>query len=191
MGRPVLTLDEEPAAREAIRLYTDPLLPTFGKKKASAGKAGFESPAVFERLAVKEEIKRILAERAEASNDVVKYLSTYTMDAARELVSQLSVGRELEIMEVEFELGDKHAVAQVRHNKTVLDAAKERRAAAVELIRYQIGTPEQRIRVTKEEEPTPLDDLSDDQLEELGSAIGDTLSRRRPALAEVIEEETD
>jgi len=74
----------------------------------------------------------------------------------------------------------KRAEAMIAHNKTVLQAVKERRAAAVEIVRQQIGTPEQRIRVTRDNDPTPLQDLSDDKLKELGSLIEETMLSRQP-----------
>jgi len=193
---------QDPLAMEAVRLYTDPLLPTFGSKRASALAAGCER-SVFNRVAVIDEIDRIIQHRLENSEKTVEFMATYSMDAARELIGHLSAGRDLEFIpmeeirdsmrmtktigegedarEVEVWSDGKLLASIVRHNGIVLAAYEQRRKAAVELIRQQIGTPEQRIKVdhgNKEELPQ-LTDLPDDQLEELGQFISNALEERR------------
>ena len=194
-GGHVITLYEDPRAMEAVRLYTDPLLPTFGNKRASATQAGV-SRSVFMRVAVQEEIDRIVVQRMENSENTVAFLGTYAMDAAKELISQLSAGRDLcFISQEEIELASqshmdgKLLASMVRHNKMVLDAFEQRRKAAVEIIRQQIGTPEQRIKVDHgdTEELPQLTDLPDDQLEELGSFISEALASRKLEEEEVEE----
>lgn len=181
---------QDPRTMEAIRYYTDPLLPTFGNKSASATAAGFSTTSCFQRTEVQEEIDRIIQERLEQSERVVEYVGTYAMDAARELVNQLSTGRELafidmdEIREVILSSDPdegKKLAAIVRHNKTVLDAYEQRRKAAVEILRQKIGTPEQRINVKRgDSDPTPLRDMTDDQINELSQVLADELDARKP-----------
>jgi hypothetical protein len=189
-------LYQNPQVMEAIRYYTDPLLPTWNNKSASAAAAGLKSTSCFQRAEVKEEIERIVAERVEAGKKVVEFLGTYSMDAARELVRQLSAGRELEFIDIEGIMGEDSfnpdaLSAVVRHNKTVIDTIRERRAAAIEIIRQQIGTPEQRIKVKREgNEPTMLDDMDDEKLQQLNEMIAEELESRQPKLleAEVVSE---
>ncbi len=181
-------LYQDPKVMEAIRLYTDPLLPTFGVKSSSAAQAGAHS-SIFQRQDVKDEVQRIVQQRYAASTRVVEYLATYTMDAAHELIKQLSTGRDLEFKEIDEAIensDDKMGAVIVRHNKTVIEAAKERRAAAIEIIRQQIGTPEHRVRVQDDrKDPIDLEHLSDDELKQLGEIIWDTLEDRKPTEAEV------
>ena len=186
-----VTLYQDPKVMEAIRLYTDPLLPTFGNKSASATHAGLGSTSCFHRNDVQQEIDRIIQQRMETSERTVEYLGTYAMDAARELIGQLSAGRDLEFIDMEeinsiisdsdINEGGKLLSAVTRHNKTVIDAYEQRRKAAVEILRQKIGTPEQRIRVDHgKEDPTPLGDLTDDQIRELSLAISDEMDHRKP-----------
>jgi hypothetical protein len=185
-----VTLYEDPRAMEAVRLFTDPLLPTFGNKSASATQAGYKSNSCFHRKDVQEEIDRIIQQRLEQSEKVVEYVGTYAMDAARELVHQLSTGRDLEFIDMEEierildasdpDEGGKLLAAATRHNKVVLDAYEQRRKAAIEILRQKIGTPEQRIRVDKSDTPTPLEDMSDEQLDELNKILSEEVKNRKP-----------
>lgn len=192
-----ITLYQDPKVMEAIRYYTDPLLPTFGNKSASATAAGLKSTSCFNRTDVQEAIDRIIQERLANSERVVEYVGTYAMDAARELVSQMSAGRDLKFIDMEeiqktidnsgSDEGKKLA-AIVRHNKTVLEAYEQRRKAAVEILRQQIGTPEQRIKVDRRESsPTMLDDLEDEQLLELSKLVSEEMEGRRPREAQTEE----
>jgi hypothetical protein len=192
-----IKLYQDPKTMEAIRYYTDPLLPTFGNKSASAAAAGLKCASVFTRSAVQEEIDRIIQERLENSERTVEYVGTYAMDAARELVSQMSAGRDLkfisqeEIDEVIKASGadeGKKLAAIVRHNKTVLEAFEARRKAAVEILRQQIGTPEQRIKVDHgASSDTMLDNLKDEQLQELSKLVSEELDSRKPQVLEAEE----
>lgn len=97
-----------PMLLEAVRLYTDPLMPTFGNKAAACRAAGYKGRNPGEALdgvAAQEEIARIQAQRAEAGGRVADYLGDYAFDAARELVQQLGLGRELEIINAAEFLG--------------------------------------------------------------------------------------
>lgn len=193
-----ITLYQDPKTMEAIRYYTDPLLPTFGNKSASATAAGLATTSCFNRLEVQEEIDRIIQERLENSERVVEYVGTYAMDAARELVNQMSAGRDLKFIDMD-EIQDvieasgadegKKLAAIVRHNKTVLEAFEARRKAAIEILRQQIGTPEQRIKVDHgEKSDTMLDDLGDDQLQELSKLVSEEMDSRKPRESEEIPE---
>lgn len=185
-----IKLYQDPKTMEAIRYYTDPLLPTFGNKSASAAAAGMASPSCFSRAEVQEEIDRIIQERLENSERTVEYVGTYAMDAARELVSQMSAGRELEfisqeeiqrVLEASGPDEGKKLAAIVRHNKTVLEAFEARRKAAVEILRQQIGTPEQRIKVDHgKSSDTMLDALQDEQLLELSKLVSEEMDSRKP-----------
>ncbi len=90
-----------PQQREAIRLFTDPLLPTYGNKSASAKGAGYGTTKAFDSPDVMYEIARIEEERSVAGRDVAEYVGTFAWDAARELVQQLSTGRELVLLHPE------------------------------------------------------------------------------------------
>jgi hypothetical protein len=184
---------------------------------AGAGLQPTSATQFFDRPEIAAEVDRILAQRAREGEKVADFLGDYAMDAARELVGQLSIGRELTIIDPRTVLGEEilssfewqvdennekappklvlkqgvpvpheYLMEQVKHinahNRGVLQAAKERRAAAETIIAYKIGTPEQRVRVTKSEEtagPLDLSKLSADELQQLGSIVGDLLAEKR------------
>lgn len=223
----VIPIHDDPRVQEAIRLYTDPLMPTFGVKSAAARAAGVAS-TVFQRKEVQKEIERIGELRSEAGEKVAEYMSQYTWDAAREVVQQLGLGRELKLEDPTELLSDegiaKIVVEQVgeldpdnpegfrravnrvtsglanraaelnRHNKNVIASAKERRAAAELLIRYHLGGPEQRMHITRKDDssgPQELSEMSDEDLRKFGRVIEDELGGRQPGNvipeAEVVE----
>jgi hypothetical protein len=192
-----IKLYQDPKTMEAIRYYTDPTLPTFGNKSASAAAAGLATASCFTRSEVQQEIDRIIQERLEKSERTVEYVGTYAMDAARELVSQMSTGRDLKFVEMEeiqkvIDSSDadegKKLAAIVRHNKVVLEAYEQRRKAAVEILRQQIGTPEQRIKVDHgASSDTMLDNLKDEQLQELSKLVSEELNSRKPQVLEAEE----
>lgn len=107
MSLPALR-EMNPMLQEAVRLYTDPLMPTFGNKAAACRTAGYKGKNPGEALdgvAAQEEIARIRDQRTAAGGQVADYLGDYAFDAARELVQQLSLGRELEIINAAGFLG--------------------------------------------------------------------------------------
>lgn len=92
--------DCTPLVREAVRLYTDPLSPTFGNKMGSAMRAGASHSTARNLLSsasARAEIERIEAERAERGRDVANYLSHYAPDAARALVQAMGEAGVLEL----------------------------------------------------------------------------------------------
>lgn len=109
-GKELALPDLSPQEFEAIRLYTDPLLPTFGNKRAAIRAAGYAdsnySTRFFDRAEIAAEVQRITAQRIEQGNKVAEYLGDYAWDAARELVNQLSLGRDLEVIDARVVLGE-------------------------------------------------------------------------------------
>lgn len=196
--------DLSPQQRLAITFYTDPLLPTFGNKVQSSKAAGYDSVRVFDSPSVEAEIERIEAERAKSGRDVADYMGSYAIDAARELVAQLSEGRELtirppdemidEMVEAVVEaVGDgaeadavegivKNKIDLMKAitgaNKIALQAAKVRHDALELLIRYHLGHPEQRITHREERDGINLADLSDAEMKELGTFVDQEIKRR-------------
>jgi hypothetical protein len=210
----VLPVNLTPLMQEAVRLYLDPLMPTFGNKAAACRAAGYTGRNPGEALdssAAREEIERVMAQRAEWGKKIGEYLGDFAWDAARELVSQLSIGRSLEIIdprevltrevlnqvEIDPDTNEativgrglsKEEIEQVKqvnkHNMVVIHAAKERREAARLLIAYKIGTPEHRVRVTSEKELPDVFDLSKldaEQLGQVGAAVRAALEAKRAA----------
>jgi len=97
-----------PHENEAIRLYTDALMPTFGNKSASVAAAGMAPASAtqfFNRADIAAEVERIQIQRAREGEKVAEFLGDYAMDAAREMVNQLSFGRELTIIDPRSVLG--------------------------------------------------------------------------------------
>ena len=189
---PVMKLD--PKEQLAVRYYTDPLLPTFGDESKAALKAGFGNSIPMRRPDVITAIQYIQAERALEAEQTATYMESYALDAARELVRQLSTGAELDMLDpVQFlglEVGDdgsimrelltKEEISQIaalnNHNKNVLAAARERRSAAETLIAYRVGTPEQRVKHTnaiaeKNEHLPDLSEWSKDELQKLAAEV--------------------
>ena len=100
-----ITRDLSLQQRELVRYYTDPLLPTFSNKTASAAAAGYQTTKVFEHRLVQQEIDRILVERRSAGDEALEYLATYAADAARALVENLSLGKTLAVEDPQPLLG--------------------------------------------------------------------------------------
>lgn len=97
MGKELVPEGLNPKLREAVRLYTDPLMPTFGNKTASCIEAGYKDHNALSSEAAKNEIARIERQRADQGAKVAEYLGNYAFDAARELVRQLSAGADLRV----------------------------------------------------------------------------------------------
>lgn len=98
----LLPTDLTPLAAEAVRLYLDPLMPTFGNRAAAcraAGSKAIDPGRILDTPAAVAEIERIQTLRAEQGRKVAEYLGDYAFDAARELVQQLSTGRDLELID--------------------------------------------------------------------------------------------
>lgn len=209
-----LPVNLTPLMHEAVRLYLDPLMPTFSNKAAACRAAGYTGRNPGEALdsdAARAEIERVMAQRAEYGKKVGEYLGEYAWDAARELVSQLSLGRGLEIIdprevltrevlnqaEIDPDSGEvtivgkglsKEEIEQVKQvnkaNMVVVHAAKERREAAKLLIAYKIGTPEHRVHVRTDKELPDAFDLSQldsSALEHLGRLVRGVQADRKAA----------
>lgn len=198
-------LDLDPRQREVVRYYTDPLLHTYGNKKQSLEAAGYSggSYQVFDHPLVAQAISIVESERVEAGAEVQEYLDLFGRDASKELVKQLSIGRDLSVIDPnsvvdldgkgEFEFSESEgdrAKAINDHNRNALAAAKERRQALALLLAYVAGTPEQRIKHTHEKEypQGPLDEWDDGDIEALGEELRKEREKRKagtPAEAEI------
>jgi len=167
-----------PKVLDAIRYYTDPLLPTYDNKAQSAMAAGYAEATAYGNNPLsspkaKKVIARIRRERREAGGEVEEYMHDHVFDAARELIKQLSAGRELEIRDpgdildqtVVGEMDLERARQITQHNRIALSAVRERRKALELVLAYVMGGPEQRQKtIHKTEKHVNLDDLSDGEL---------------------------
>lgn len=89
-----------PDQRALVRYYTDPLLPTYANKAASARAAGVDERTAYrwtnnEDHAVSRAIALVEAERDEIAMHLRKKLVHHAPDALREILGQLSLGRDL------------------------------------------------------------------------------------------------
>jgi hypothetical protein len=177
--------------REAVRHYTDPLLPTWGNKRASAEAAGYSNPEdkayeVFGRERVQNELQRVEEERVKRGEDLMRMVDKYAEDYVRALIKGASFGKDLEAINIEEVFGenldtfdhekgdDEKAKAINAHNRNAVSAARERRRAIEKLLAYAAGTPEQRIAVTQRRgapEGVPLEDWEPDELKMLEQAL--------------------
>lgn len=186
--------DLTPKQREAVRYYTDPLLPTFGNAAKAGIQAGYEDGGWMRSDVVKHAIQRIEEERAMAGAKVRDYLGRHAQDAALELVQQLSAGRELEVIPVAdlFDDGqetmtkdrERRVLAATKHNRVAIQAAKQRKDAAELILRYHLGHPEQRVRHTGEDGVKMLKDMTDDELTELGKVLDELKKGGQPLKAD-------
>lgn len=177
------TKELTPEDREVIRLYTDPLLPTFGNKSKSLAAVGKSTnPYFFDRVAVVEEIERIQADRSRAGQQVEKYIGRYAMDAARALVDQLHLGADLSVQDP-HEIDDmERADLVVKANRVAIQARREQREAAELILRYHLGHPEQRHRhISDGQDPLDLGQLTNEELDTLGQLVGELLDERKGA----------
>jgi hypothetical protein len=178
----------KPAEREFVRLYTDPTGPAFSNASEAARRAGFSADsgwALSKRAVIMEAVQAIAEEREQAGKQVERFIGGYTLDAAKELVRQLGAGTELRLMDPTEHLeispgktlqrGDSAKLKEINnHNRNVLSAMRERREAAKLLVAYEIGTPEQRLKVTNEKALPDVVDLtamSDEELRGLGQML--------------------
>lgn len=170
-----------PVEAEAIRLYTDPLSPTYSKKKLSSDRAGADY-TMWRKEGVNAAIMSIERDREERGEHVSTYLSHNAADAAIELVQQLSAGRDLEVVDPQSVVDDIVAkIDQRLHdtdldpsdverivigvmkeqrmllgelntaNKVALMAVKERRQAVELILAYHMGTPQQKVQLEASE----------------------------------------
>lgn len=94
----VIANDLTPPEAEAVRMYTDPLSPAYGKKGVAAVRAGAPD-TMWAKVGVQRALEQIELERQERGHHVSAYLSHNAADAAFELVQQLSAGRDLDIVD--------------------------------------------------------------------------------------------
>lgn len=225
--------DLDPRQREAVRLYTDPLLPTFGNKTQAALAAGYDTTRVFDTPAVAAEVARIEEQRALSHAEVREFMGDFAHDAARALVKSLGLLNSLTIEDPNSLLGEptqeeldqaltlaqetaaalkegsratvsvgeimqaiigvrlSRADAMTKANRVGLQAFKEAREAAELLLRYALGHPEQTVRHKGRPQdvgPVDLSDLSQDELQQLGTVIQQAIKDRQ---TEVVEAEVE
>lgn len=183
----ILNLNPRQAA--AVRLYTQRGGPGYGNKAKSCRLAGYSDntdPAqVFNQPGVKNALSAIREMQAEHAKGVMMDIAALAPDAKEELQSQLELGRGLDIIDPRDIFGDslenlsadnEARLKEInRHNRNMAHLAKERRAAAETLLAYSEGTPEQRVRMTKEADDDDvmrlLMQLSDEEFEEMGKRL--------------------
>lgn len=164
-------LDLSPKQAAAVRLYTQRGSPGYGNKAKSCRLAGYSENTkpykVFSRQDVRHALKLIRELQADHAKEVMEEIAALAPDATEELKSQLELGRALDIIDPRHIWGDDLAnltdpedesrLKEInRHNRNIAHLAKERRAAAETLLAYAEGTPEQRMRVTREADQDDL-----------------------------------
>lgn len=194
--------------REAVRAYTDPLLPTFGNKRGACRAAGYSVGSgvayeVFGRDRVQAEIERIEEARVEHGRRLMELIDQYGEAYVRGLLEQMSFGKDLDPVDIESVFGDDFedfgmdskghstegrrelhegkAKAINAHNRNAIRAAKVRREAIEKLLAYAAGTPEQRIAVTNRRgapEGVPLEAWDKEELELLEESLDEERRRR-------------
>lgn len=201
-----------PRQRLAIEFYSNPLYGrTFGNKTKAALAAGYEgnkAGAVFHTKSGKEALAWVMEQKDADAAHVADFLSRFSMDAARKLVEGVGLGDGLEIHAMPEGLLDKapepiisvspdgqekllgfndahlkQAKAITDHNKSVAAVAREVRESVKLLLAYQLGTPEQKVKVEHNKsanaDPLDLGTLSDEELRELARHIQDVRSFKR------------
>ena len=159
-------------ARDCVMAYMDRGSPAYGNKSRALREAGYapstSATAVFNQPRVMTAIADLRAIGLEASKETMDGIKALAPEASDELMAQLRVGRDLEMIDPTDVFGDeldgvadRHDADRLRsiaaHNATLAKVMKERREAAKIILEYSFGTPEQRVRMTK--------DTSEDELE--------------------------
>ena len=182
-------LTKNKAYQEFLSHYLDPTSKGFYRPSVSAkliGRSNCFGSNALRRPDVQAYIKEVEGSRQEESKDVMRYLRTFDQRAAEELVSQMFLGKDLEMIDPQCKealgkhmrkIDDKVTAMRAReinkHNQNVTSMARERRAALELLLAYQFGRPQQSMHVTKEEKVSLLDmsALSDEALREIQDGI--------------------
>lgn len=197
MGLPARTnaalLALSPKQHAAVMEYLDRGSPAFGNKSVALRLAGYSSGTrgadVFGTEAVQLALTALRERAIELSLTVIEDIKALSPEAKDELMAQLRLGSEMEPIDptdvfgrdlVEAgEMDDARLKAINTHNRNLAQFAKERREAARDILAYAEGTPEQRVRVTREAGATELEkmlsSMSREDFERLGKALfGDT-----------------
>jgi hypothetical protein len=210
--------DLNPRQQLAVQLYTNPMLGrTFGNKSASATAAGFSSSTALDSIPCQAAIAWIMEQKAANADRVATYLSAFTMDAARKLVTQMGADDGIEpkpmpeglldrepepIIGQDKDGGDrllgysdghlKLAKEITAHNRAAAGLMKEVREALKLVLAYHLGTPEQKISVergSKQQDPLDLGALDDEQLRQLARHVQEVRSMKQGMT--ITQEETD
>lgn len=179
-----------PKQAAAVRAYTTRTSPGYGHKAKSKRLAGYSEKTatyqVFSHEDVKHAIRQIREWQLEEAETVLEEIRAVAPEAKDEIVSQLNLGKSLDIIDPrdifgsgleEVEGKDDHARLQEinKHNRVVAKFAKERREAAELLLAYAEGTPEQRMHVTRGTEKTKLEEILEglpkDEFDEVGKIL--------------------
>ncbi len=198
MGLPARTKDAllalSPKQYTAILEYLDRGSAAFGNKSVAIKMAGYaegtKGADVFGAESVQYALAVLREVAMEESVHVIEDIKALSPEAKDELMRQLRLGSEMDaidptdvfgenLAEASSEADDARLKAINTHNRNLAQFAKERREAARDILAYAEGTPEQRVRVTREAGATELEkmlsSMSREDFERLGKALfGDT-----------------
>jgi hypothetical protein len=179
-----------PKQYTAVMEYHDRNSPGFGNKSKSMKMAGYgggiRSTDVFGRPKVLAAMEAIREFSLGLSLSVIEDIKALSPEAKDELMRQLRLGEGLEPVDpMEIfgsdleELKGRDDAERLKginqHNRNIAQLAKERREAARDILAYAEGTPEQRVRVTRESGASELEkmlsSLSKEDFERLGQAL--------------------
>jgi hypothetical protein len=191
-----------PTEREFLRLYADPSLQSFGNASEAARLAGV-TPAVgwamLKREHVEDALRALQREREAAGREVDRLLTQHAMDGARELIRQVNTGQDMELINPADHLdldngrqlgrGDAVKLKELNaHNRNVIALMKARKEASETLVAYEVGTPEQRVRIQEEKvlpDVLDLESLTPEQLKALSSMVEDVREMRTAEVMEI------
>jgi hypothetical protein len=173
----------------AVLEYLDRGSPAFGNKSVALKMAGYAKGTrgadVFGTEAVQLALTALREEAIAISQHVIEDIKALSPEAKDELMAQLRLGGGMEPidptdvfgenLEEAGEMDDARLKAINTHNRNLAQFAKERREAARDILAYAEGTPEQRVRVTREAGATELEkmlsSMSREDFERLGKAL--------------------
>ncbi len=197
MGLPARTktalLALSPKQYTAILEYLDRGSAAFGNKSVAIQMAGYaegtKGADVFGAESVQTALAVLREGAMEQSVHVIEDIKALSPEAKDELMRQLRLGSGMDAIDPTDVFGENLAEASEEddarlkaintHNRNLAQFAKERREAARDILAYAEGTPEQRVRVTREAGATELEkmlsSMSREDFERLGKALfGDT-----------------
>lgn len=175
----------DPRQTEALLAYIDFNSDTFGNRSGSARKVG-ASPAIFQTTAMENALASVRSAQLAEARHTIQELQAAAPLAADEIKSQLAIGKELKTIDPQSIFGaelekvsgkdDKNRLREIsRHNQTVAKLMQERRKVAELILAYAEGTPEQRLKVTRNADRSDLeamlDRLTPEEFEDLGKAL--------------------
>jgi hypothetical protein len=169
--------ESDPRLKEAVRLYVDPLSSTFGNKTASCKLAGYADSRPLDSPVAQAQIEKIQENRTDFHSRVYEFITSFGLDAAREMVDQLNRGRELDFILPEEEDFEMEVVATEKgpvkitsgrdmkaindHNKNVIALMRARRETAERILAYKIGPHTKPMEQEGATRRGPLDGLLD------------------------------